>query len=102
MASKWQEYWNTQLEQIERGLSKWRNEGFARAPLENLRDVSTRTDLYGASVTVTSHGPIKGDGQRHRLELGKVIAQLLEKGETVTVRIRGKDSSDDYLEFSSG
>jgi hypothetical protein len=102
MAGKWQAYWNSQLQQIERGLSEWRQGGFARVPLMNLKDVSSRGDLYGASVTVASYGPIKGGGQRHRLELALVIAQLLEKGEIVRVRIRGGESSADYLEFSAG
>ena len=101
MTGKWSEYWQSQIDQISLGLNEWRKSGFARVSIDNLVKISERQDLYSASVTVTFHGPIRGGGQRHRLELGLVIAKQLEKGETVTVRIRGKDSLQDFLEFSA-
>lgn len=101
MTGKWHEYWRSQLVQIKLGLARWRKEGFARTPIEDLGKVSDREDLYSGGVTVASLGPIRGGGQRHRLELGLVIAEQLEEGETVTVRIRGKDGPEDYLEFSA-
>jgi len=98
VARTWKEYWVTQLEQIEQGLLRWRKVGSARVRLKYLRDQTARKDLY-TCVTVTMHGAVTGGGQRHRLALAQVVAPLLEKGESVRLCIRGKDTPDDYLEF---
>jgi len=100
MAGMWRTYWLNQLDQIKGGLDTWRVEGLARVAVSGLGQLSTRVDLYTGAVTVVPHGPIKGAGQRHRLELGLMVAEQLKEGETVVVRIR-RSSAGDYLELGS-
>ena len=100
MTQTWNEYWKTQLGQVEQGLAQWRRDGFATVQLYKLRSQSTRKDLY-TCVTVSVHGVIAGGGQRHRLALSQVVAPLLHEGECVKLCIRGEDTHDDHLEFFS-
>jgi hypothetical protein len=100
MAKTWKGYWETQLGQIEKGLSHWRENGSARVRLQGLRDQTVRKDLY-TCVTVTVHGAVRGGGQWHRLTLAQVIAPLLRKGESLKLCIRGIGTPDDYLDFIS-
>ena len=100
MAGKWRTYWLDQLDQIKGGLDTWRAAGSARVAVSGLGQLSTRADLYTGAVTVVPHGPIKGAGQRHRLELGLVVSEQLREGETVMIRIR-RSNAVDYLELVS-
>lgn len=102
MVSKWRKYWDTQCENIEQGLSEWRQSGSARLELQNLESVSSRKDLYSGGVTVTPTGRQRGGGQRHTAELATMVAPLLRKGECVRLRIEGKESSADHLVITSG
>jgi len=82
---------------IEQGLTQWRAEGISKVKLYNLREQSSREDLYGC-VNVTINGAGKGGGQRHQLALAQVVAPLLEDGESIRLCI-SKYGLDDCLEF---
>ena len=99
MASKWHRFWTYNADQIESGVLKWRQEGFARVPLPFLCQVSRRHDIYHTCIKVTSHG-IKRGIDRHKLELASVLMPALQEDEVVVARIRNRDGSD-YLELLS-
>lgn len=100
MPSKWYDYWSRQvLQQINLGISQWRQSGHTRVQLQGLRNLTSRKDLYSC-VTVTVHGPSGNiGGKQHMLDLSRVLSPMLRSMETVKICIV-QDTGNDYLEFS--
>lgn len=99
MAGKWHNYWANLSQPIQNGLVQWRQSGQAIVQLSGLTNVSKRADLYSC-VTITIHGPSANvGGKQHMLDLARIIAPMLNPGETVRACIVNKNKQD-YLLFS--
>ena len=99
MPGKWSTLWSSQSGPITKSLAQWRQTNKARMILPNLATVSTRKDLYDYVIVTFNNPSSKVGGKRHLLELERVVAPMLNSGESVKVSIV-KWNNQDYLEFS--
>jgi hypothetical protein len=99
LTGKWSRYWSLRSNEIATAVSTWRNDGEATLKLSPLSEISDRRDLYDWLAVTFNMPSNRVSGNRHLLELERVIAPLLQPGESVRVSIEQRGQHD-YLVFS--
>ncbi len=98
MAKIWDNYWMSQMTQIQQCISTWQQVGKAQMKLSSLPS-GRQTTLY-RRIIVDVHGPVQGGRDcSHLLALAKLVAKMLRPADKVTIHICNTKGQD-YLDFS--